>query len=669
MDETVNHISQEERKVLEKLPGYEQIFYYHDGAFRLELMTEDMYHAVGVSKEDTLQYYENQRDELVHPNDRQKLYDAMHKAMEAEAEECLDLRLRKIGGHRYQWYRTGISIRKLGDDEALIYLSFVNINDLQARNEIQEEEHKSTDLLLETILDTTQTPIFWKDDRRRFAGANRAFLDYFGFSSEEIIMGKTDEEMKWHPDPGSFMDDEQSVLNGESTYLVHGKCRCRGEVRDILSSMSPIYRNGKIIGLVGSFVDVTERYRQDRKISALNDQLNTALERERISARAINEFLSRMSYEIRTPMNAVIGLSHLAMDKTEENPTRDYLEKIAVSGEYLLGILNDVLDLRKIEGGDITLMPSRCSIHEILNTAGTLTQPLAKSGNVTFTISEEGIRNRYGICDQKRVEQILINLLSNAVKFTDPGGRVELSVKQEFLSDRMRVTFVVKDTGCGMSPEFLVRLFEPFSQENRDPGRYGAGTGLGLAIARRFARLMGGDIIADSREGIGSTFEASVMFGLCSQEEIEQTRKEEQSVQESDTALKGKKVLIAEDNELNIEVATAILEQINIQVETAANGREALDKFNQSQVGDYAAILMDLQMPVMDGYEATQQIRSMNRADASEVPIIAMSADVLEESVRKAMGKGMDGYISKPINHDQLFRTLKKLIRTEKSRN
>ena len=482
-------------------------------------------------------------------------------------------------------------------------------------------------------------------------------------------MGKTDEEMKWHPDPGSFMDDEQSVLNGESTYLVHGKCRCRGEVRDILSSMSPIYRNGKIIGLVGSFVDVTERYRQDRKISALNDQLNTALERERISARAINEFLSRMSYEIRTPMNAVIGLSHLAMDKTEENPTRDYLEKIAVSGEYLLGILNDVLDLRKIEGGDITLMPSRCSIHEILNTAGTLTQPLAKSGNVTFTISEEGIRNRYGICDQKRVEQILINLLSNAVKFTDPGGRVELSVKQEFLSDRMRVTFVVKDTGCGMSPEFLVRLFEPFSQENRDPGRYGAGTGLGLAIARRFARLMGGDIIADSREGIGSTFEASVMFGLCSQEEIEQTRKEEQSVQESDTALKGKKVLIAEDNELNIEVATAILEQINIQVETAANGREALDKFNQSQAGDYAAILMDLQMPVMDGYEATQQIRSMNRADASEVPIIAMSADVLEESVRKAMGKGMDGYISKPINHDQLFRTLKKLIRTEKSRN
>ena len=212
MDETVNHISQEERKVLEKLPGYEQIFYYHDGAFRLELMTEDMYHAVGVSKEDTLQYYENQRDELVHPNDRQKLYDAMHKAMEAEAEECLDLRLRKIGGHRYQWYRTGISIRKLGDDEALIYLSFVNINDLQARNEIQEEEHKSTDLLLETILDTTQTPIFWKDDRRRFAGANRAFLDYFGFSSEEIIMGKTDEEMKWHPDPGSFMDDEQSSL-------------------------------------------------------------------------------------------------------------------------------------------------------------------------------------------------------------------------------------------------------------------------------------------------------------------------------------------------------------------------------------------------------------------------------------------------------------------------
>ena len=314
-------------------------------------------------------------------------------------------------------------------------------------------------------------------------------------------------------------------------------------------------------------------------------------------------------------------------------------------------------------------MPSRCSIHEILNTAGTLTQPLAKSGNVTFTISEVGIRNRYGICDQKRVEQILINLLSNAVKFTDPGGRVELSVKQEFLSDRMRVTFVVKDTGCGMSPEFLVRLFEPFSQENRDPGRYGAGTGLGLAIARRFARLMGGDIIADSREGIGSTFEASVMFGLCSQEEIEQTRKEEQSVQESDTALKGKKVLIAEDNELNIEVATAILEQINIQVETAANGREALDKFNQSQAGDYAAILMDLQMPVMDGYEATQQIRSMNRADASEVPIIAMSADVLEESVRKAMGKGMDGYISKPINHDQLFRTLKKLIRTEKSRN
>ena len=662
-----NHISDDEREMMKKMPGYIQVYYYHEKVFQVELMTEMMYHAMGGTTEATEAYYDESKEELIHPNDREKLYATMEKSLLSHTELYADLRLRKINEHRYQWYRTGISGKSIGDDEALIYLSFVNISDLQARNVIQQEQSENRDSLLETILNTTQTPIFWKDEHRRFVGANRAFLDYYGFLSQDSIVGKTDEDMGWHPDPMQFKDDEESVLQGTSTYLVHGKCRRRGEIREILASKSPIYCNGRVAGLVGSFIDITDNYRQDRKIATLNDQLNEAVERERLSNRAINEFLSRIGHEIKTPMNAIIGFSHLAIEKTDSMDMKDYLHKIAISGEYLLGIINDVVDLRKIEGGEMTLAPKRCSLHEVLSTVNAMVEPLARARNITYTVKEENIKTHYAVCDQRRVEQILINILNNAVRFTDAGGYVELSIRQETFSDRIKVIFTVKDSGCGMSPEFLLRLFQPFSQENRDPSRYGTGTGLGLAISKRFARLMGGDIVAESSEGKGSVFTATIMVGLCNQEEKDAVRSEVNNAGEDNASLYGKRILIAEDNELNVEVITGLLEQIQIQVDTAANGSEAIEMFSQSQTGDYDAILMDLQMPVMDGYEATEQIRSLERDDATQIPIIAMSADIFEESANTALERGMDGYISKPLNNDQLFRTLKKLINREKN--
>lgn len=655
-------ISGEIRKYLKKLPIDLIIFAYSDKEFCLELVTDKVYEKFRDSRNPGESYMPDMYTKVVHPNDVANLRNIFLTANLANGEQIYaDVRLKPMSDHRYRWYRVSIFSQKVKDEDYLIYVSLMNINELQIRNDNQEAKSEQNESLLDTVLNTTQVPIFWKDKNRRFLGANEAFRNYYGFTRDEDFIGKNDEEMNWHPDPVLFKDDEENVLQGDATYMVHGKCMQGNELRDILATKNPLYQNGEVVGLVGSFMDITENYRRESEISALNEKLNAALESERRTNQSINEFLSRMSHEIRTPMNAIMGLAELTLHKTDDPEICDVFRKIRSSCTYLLGIVNDILDIRKVEGGNVSLVVARNSIDEFVEDIRLIIDPLAEEKEIQFSVIDKNITERLCIADKQRVEQILVNLLSNAIKFTDPHGHVELIISQELSKNDMEMIFTVKDNGCGISPLFLQKIFRPFAQENRDVVRYGTGTGLGLTIAKRFAVLMKGDITVESVEGFGSTFVASMRLGRCAEDKVVPEKQKETGT-DMVVKLKGRRVLLVEDNAINIEVAQGILNEVGITVDCATDGAMGCNMYEKSAPGFYDAILMDLQMPIRDGFEATRIIRAMDRKDAANIPIVAMSADVFEESMRKAINMGMDGYISKPINIQQLYQTLNRLL-------
>ena len=653
-----------ERAIIEKLPVLMIVFQYWADKRELRLVTDACCETFKYTREQMTALFHENKKSILHPDDAPRYHAAIERLLE-DPKEAIDItmRIRTSKAKSYRWFRVRLTAAVADKDSILVYAVHTDINDVQEEMRQTEEESARTDNLLENILNIAPVSIFWKDTKRRFLGANRTFLDYFGYDSVEEIVGKTDDQIGWHKDDVNFSNDEMRALNGEVTYLAHGKCVAKGRERNIAVCKAPVYRDGKIVGLVGSFLDVTETYEQEQQIGQLNKMLNESLEHEKEVNRATNEFMSRMSHEIRTPMNAIIGLSNLGIKNAENPQAKDYLMKINSSGQYLLGIINDVLDIRKIEGGDITLVEERMYLPDILGAVNTMIRPLAEAKDITYTVDYKKVKELWAIGDQMRLQQILINLLNNAVKFTDPGGKVSLTVSQKLRGKQMLATFVVEDNGCGMKPEFLTRIFGSFAQENRNPGKYGTGTGLGLSISRKFARLMDGDITVKSVDGEGSIFTVTAVYQRTEQEE---TATDKASInKEADiSTLTGCRVLLAEDNEINVEVAKGILENAGIEVETAVNGLQAIELFSTSAVGYYDVILMDIQMPVIDGYKATEAIRSLDRADASKVPVIAMSADIFSDTMEKAHASGMVDYITKPIDVWSMFNTLQIHIST-----
>ncbi len=375
--------------------------------------------------------------------------------------------------------------------------------------------NKNSDLLFDKLMNTTQDCIFWKDTERRFVGVNQAFLDFYGFDSEECVLGKTDEDMGWHPDPGPFMEDELRVLKGESTHNVHGQCIIKGEVRDIIATKTPIYDEGEIIGFVGSFMDVTEEQKRIKKIERLNRLNDKLLDNEKRANRRMSEFLSRMSNEIKAPMNAISALSYLGMNQDDINILKSDMRKIYTSSHYLASLLSDLLDIDRIDGGNLNLEPAAASLDEIVDGVESMTVAMAKDKNINVILNRRYKGNPQIICDLGRTQQMIINLTSNAVKFSERDSDIEIDITSDKSDNYYRFTFVVKDYGCGINVSFMPSLFIPFAQEKRNPSKYGTGTGLGLAVSKRLAGLMHGDIYAESEEGLGSTFTAVIELEQC----------------------------------------------------------------------------------------------------------------------------------------------------------
>ncbi len=376
-------------------------------------------------------------------------------------------------------------------------------------------------------------------------------------------------------------------------------------------------------------------------------------------SRAKGEFLSRMSHEIRTPMNAIIGMTHIAIQE-RDNPERlfDCLKKIDSSTKYLLSIINDILDMSRIESGKMSIVTVAADMRKFIEDLSVVIKPTTENKNINFVI-ENNLQQNLVYMDTLRVNQVLINLLGNAVKFTPENGEVRLAINElENLGDYVQVRFEVIDTGIGISEENQTKIFNSFEQAEDSTAMNYGGTGLGLAISANLVKMMGGVLKVSSEIGKGSDF----YFTLKLQKSTEEINQQDEIMQVEADLFKGKKILLVEDNEINIEIAEELLKQAGFEVEKAMNGQEAVDKFSASKLNEYDAILMDVRMPVMDGLEATKAIRKLEREDSATIPIIAMSANAFDEDIKKSVESGMNGHLAKPVDIAQLYSMLKEVI-------
>ncbi len=402
-----------------------------------------------------------------------------------------------------------------------------------------------------------------------------------------------------------------------------------------------------------------EELRAQREIEEANKELAAALAAAENANESKSNFISNVSHDMRTPLNAILGYDRLALESSSETVRTDYLRKIREAGETLLSLINATLDLQKIENGITTLHPAPVPFGTVMEHVLTTIRPLMDAKKIRFTFDSSRAVWTTIRADAMRVEEIFINLLSSAAKFTPEGGEVLLAVECEKeteteICDRL----VVQDSGFGISPDFLSKIYEPFSQERTERTAGIGGSGLGLSIVKRLVSLMHGSIEVESTPGRGTKFTVCLTFPKAD------GRTEPKSeAPEEPAALRGKTILLCEDNEMNREIATAILEKNGMTVLPAANGREGVERFRQSGRGAISAVLMDIRMPVMDGYEAARTIRASGHPDARTVPIIALSADAYSEDVRKSRDSGMTSHLSKPIDPELLLRTLQEHIR------
>ena len=406
-----------------------------------------------------------------------------------------------------------------------------------------------------------------------------------------------------------------------------------------------------------AFTDITKNVEENERRER---ELQQALALARHASQAKTDFLFNMSHDIRTPMNAIIGFTDMALSNAgDEKKVKDYLCKVKMSGQMLLSLINDILDMSRIESGKVKPNFEKADLGLFFGSLESVISAAKLQKDIDVTFDMDGVRDKYVYMDQPRLERILMNLLSNAIKYTHHGGKVNVRLTQ-LDGDREGFgvyRFEVEDNGIGMSEEFQKHMWEEFAREETSTVSGIQGTGLGLSLALKLTVLMDGEISCRSKQGEGSTFIVTVPLRLCDRQEME-TVEIQESIQELD--LSGKKALLVEDNELNREIAVALLETYGLEIETAGNGREALDSVLGHDPLYYDFILMDIQMPLMDGYEATREIR--RQAPSLKAPIIAISANAFEEDKRKSLDAGMNDHIAKPIDIRELTSTLAKFI-------
>ncbi|MGN0251916.1 MAG: ATP-binding protein [Oliverpabstia sp.] len=399
-------------------------------------------------------------------------------------------------------------------------------------------------------------------------------------------------------------------------------------------------------------LDLSDRTK-DKKI---NQELEDAVHTAENANRAKTTFLNNMSHDIRTPMNAIIGFTNIALKHETKPEVRSCLEKISNSSEHLLTLINDVLDISRIESGKVKFVPISVDIRTVADTVLGIMQGFLHDRSIVFSTNLATPEFPYVLADAVRIREVLVNILGNAVKFTEDGGSIDFEASYHPGQDgwHIMVRYRIADTGVGMEEKFVEHIFDEFSQEENSARTQYKGTGLGMAITKRYVDLMGGSIYVESKKGKGSTFTVEIPLELTDGRNVR-----EQDLPIAKANLSGVKVLLAEDNELNAEIVMVQLVEMGIQVTRAADGKEAVKTFTENPPDTFDLIFMDVMMPEMNGYEATKAIRAMQeRPDARRIPIIAMTANAFAEDVQASLDAGMNGHIAKPIVMDEVEKAI-----------
>ena len=410
----------------------------------------------------------------------------------------------------------------------------------------------------------------------------------------------------------------------------------------------------------------------NQKLNKLRVAAEDALKVAESASKAKSTFLSNMSHDIRTPMNAIIGFATLALDDIRDGKkVEDYLSKILSSSKHLLGLINDILDMSRIESGKVVLEEQETDLVTTLQELQSIMEGQAKERKLKLHVDYSNLRDRHVFCDKTRLNQVMFNLLANAVKFTSEGGSIWLTMSQleptYKVEDRAIYEIRVKDTGIGIGKEFIKHIFEPFERERTSTVSKIQGTGLGMAITKNIVDMMGGTIEVESQKGVGTEFIIRLELRLQAEARVaNEDGTKQHGHAEGVAEFAGKRLLLAEDNELNREIACMLLSKYGFVIDTAENGQEAVDLVAASAPDYYDLVLMDIQMPVMDGHEATRRIRNLKDKELAKVPVVAMTANAFDEDRKAAKECGMNGFISKPINMQEVVQALRMCLQDHK---
>ena len=532
-------------------------------------------------------------------------------------------------------------------------------NILEEQQYIEEQR-----AILDTVFNASPDILWYQDSKGRYIVVNPRFASVMGKKPEEI-RGRTVEEVFPAEQALKFKANARKAIDGAAPYYAEERITFIDGHEEIVDSVrTPLFNSqGDLLGLLGVARDVSQRVKAENELLETQRELKVTAAEAKRASESKSAFLARMSHEIRTPMNAIIGMTAIAKRKLTSTPEATdevlaHVRQIETSAQHLLGLLNDILDISKIEAGKIDLGMEGFSLYSLSSNVYSIISPRCREKNITFEmVFDEDLKDRTFISDALRLRQVLINLLGNAVKFTPELGNIGFRIRRlKAEGGRTLVGFSVSDDGIGISEEHRQHLFKPFEQANGSVAKYYGGTGLGLSISKSIVNLLGGDIHLESKEGEGSIFS----FELWLEDDHGTV---ESAVAPGDTAaLKGKRILLVDDVEINRIIVVEMLAHTGLLIDEADDGAEAVEKFIASPPGRYDAILMDVQMPHMNGYEATEAIRGMDRPDAEAVPIFAMTANAFKDDVDKALESGMNGHLAKPLEPDKLMTTLSKAM-------